>query len=70
MDIRLETCVIIRKNGKYLVGRIVGTRKLRWSNDAYEAWRTRNREKSREVSRKVGGIEMLFNPVAGQLRIL
>ena len=70
MDIRLATCVIIRKNGEYLVGRVLGSSEMRWSIYAHDAWRTRNREKAREISRKTGGIEMLFNPVAGQLRIL
>ena len=69
MDVRLKTCVIIRKNGKYLVGHVLYSNQLRWSESPYDAWRTRNREKAREVSRKTGGIEMLFNPVTGQLRI-
>ena len=38
MDIRLLTCVIIRKNGKYLVGRILGTDDLRWSDSPHDAW--------------------------------
>ena len=46
MDIRLLTCVIVRKNGKYLVGRILGTSDLRWSDSPHDAWRTRDREKS------------------------
>lgn len=70
MDIRLLTCVIIRKNGKYLVGRILGTDDLRWSDSPHDAWRTRNREDARDMARIVGGTMMLFNPAAGQLRIL
>ena len=70
MDIRLLTCVIVRKNGKYLVSRILGTSDLRWSDSPHDAWRTRNREKAEEVARQVGGITMLFNPAAGQLRVL
>ena len=31
-DIRRQTCIIIRKNGEYLVGRILGSKDLRWSN--------------------------------------
>lgn len=70
MDIRLLTCVIIRKNGKYLVGRILGTSDLRWSDSPHDAWRTRDREKAESLARQVGGITMLFNPAAGQLKIL
>ena len=70
MDIRLLTCVIIRKNRKYLVGRILGTSDLRWSDSPHDAWRTRDREKAESLARQVGGITMLFNPAAGQLKIL
>ena len=70
MDIRLLTCVIIRKNGKYLVGRILGSADLRWSDSPHDAWRTRNREAARQMARRTGGTMMLFNPAAGQLRVL
>ena len=70
MDIRLLTCIIIRKNGEYLVGRILGSEELRWSYSPHDACRTRNREKAEALARKVGGITMLFNPAVGQLRIL
>ena len=69
-DIRRQTCIIIRKNGEYLVGRILGSKDLRWSNYAYEAYRTRNKEKAEKIARKVGGITMLFNPVTGDLRVM
>lgn len=70
MDIRLYTCVIIRKNGEYLVGRILGTGDLRWSTSPHDAWRTRNRDDAQKLARRVGGITMLFNPVSCKLRIL
>lgn len=70
MDIRLLTCVIIRKNGEYLVGRTLGTGNLRWSNSPHDAWRTRNREEAKRLARRVGGVTMLFNPAAGQIKIL
>ncbi len=70
MDVREQTCLIIRKNGEYLVGRILGSRDLRWSIYATEAWRTRNREKARKVARRTGGTVMLFNPVVRQMRVL
>lgn len=69
-DIRKKTCLIIRKNGYYLVGHIMGTSMLRWSENTYEAWRTRDREKAEEYARKLGGIVMLFNPVVNQMRVL
>ena len=70
MDIRLQTCVIIRKNSEYLVGRVLGSNDLRWSTSPHDAWRTRNRRDAEDMAKRVGGITMLFNPIAGQLRIL
>ena len=70
MNIRTKTALIIRKNGEYLVGRDVTDGGLRWSASRWDAWRTRNREKARNVARVTGGIVMLFNPVAGQERML
>ena len=70
MDIRLLTCIIIRKNTKYLVGRVLGSSELRWSDSPHDAWRTRDREAARDMAWKTGGIMMLFNPAAGQLRVL
>ena len=70
MDIRTKTCIIIRKNGEYLVGWILGTNDLRWSIYAHEAWRTRDRKKAQEVARKTGGIMVLFNPIVRQQRII
>lgn len=70
MDIRLLTCIIIRKNTKYLVGRVLGSSELRWSDSPHDAWRTRDRETARDMARIVGGTMMLFNPAVGQLRVL
>ena len=70
MDLRLYTCIIIRKNGEYLVGRVLGSSELRWSISPFDAWRTRDREKARTVARKTGGITILFNPVIGKTQIL
>ena len=69
-DIRKKTCLIIRKNGQYLVGKILWSTDLRWSYSPHDAWRTRNREKAEDLARKTGGIVMLFNPVVNQLRVL
>ena len=70
MDPRLLTCVIIRRNGEFLVGRVFGSRKLRWSVSRYDAWRTRDLEKARKIARKTGWITMLFNPVIGKTRVI
>lgn len=69
-DIREKTCLIIRKNGEYLVGKILWSTDLRWSYSPHDAWRTRNREKAETIARATGGIVMLFNPVVNQLRVL
>jgi hypothetical protein len=69
-DIRKATCLIIRKNDKYLVGRILYSTDLRWSIYPYDAWMTRDREKAEEYAKRLGGIVMLFNPVARQMRVL
>ena len=70
MDIRKLTCVIIKKNGEYLVGTILGTLQLRWSRYAYDAWRTRDIEKARKVARITGGTMVLFNPAVGEPKVL
>lgn len=69
-DIRKKTCIVIRKNGAYLVGYIVFTDELRWSDSPYDAWKTRDREKAAEVARKTGGIMVLFNPIVKQMRVM
>ena len=70
MDIRRETCIVIAKNGEYLVGTICYSTELRWSTSIYDAWRTRDREQAERVARKTGGVMMLFNPVANQRRTI
>ena len=62
-DIRRKTCLIIRKNDEFLVGRILGSRELRWSKSPYDAWWTRDREKAENLARMTGGIVVLWNPV-------
>lgn len=68
MDIRKYTCLIIRSGTMYLVGRILYSTDLRWSENAWDAWHTRNIEAARMVARRIGGTVMLFNPISGQLR--
>ena len=69
-DIKKQTCLIIKRNGEYLVGKVVFSNELRWSIYAHEAYRTRNREKARRLALKVGGTVMLFNPIVRQMKVL
>ena len=64
-DIRLKTGLIIKRGPEFLVGRIMGTSELKWSDSPWDAWRTRDREAAERVT---GGDLWLFNPVAGQIR--
>jgi len=68
VDLRKKTCLIVTKDGKYLVGWNYLIRDLNWSRDYYDAWRTRDREKAEKVAQKCGGTLMLFNPIVGQIR--
>ncbi len=69
-DIRRQTCIIIRKNGRYLIGRSRIDNALKWSWSIYEAWRTRDRGKAEEIARATGGIMVLFNPIVNQRRVI
>jgi len=60
--------MIIRKDGMYLVGRILYSDDLRWSGSPWDAWSTRIRAEARSIQEKVGGEIVLWNPVAGQLK--
>ena len=62
--------MIIRRNGEYLVGRILYSTDLRWSWSPHDAWRTRDRETARRIARVTGGTVMLFNPIVRQMRVL
>ena len=70
MDIRTKTCIIIRKDGEYLVGLIMYSTDLRWSDSPYDAWSTRRKEDAKRVARKVGGEMVLFNPIVRQMRVM
>lgn len=69
-DIRKQTCIVIRKNGEFLVGTILYSTDLRWSVSIYDAWRTRDKEKAEAVARKTGGIMVLFNPIVKQMKVM
>ena len=69
-ELRKKTFIIIRKNGEYLVGTILYSTDLRWSNSPYDAWKTRDREKAERVARATGGVMVLFNPVVNQRRVI
>ena len=68
MDIREKTCLIIRRNGEYLVGCVLYSQDLRWSIYPWDAWTTRIREYAERIAEKTGGEIMLFNPIVGQIR--
>ena len=68
MDIRLQTGIIIEKDGEVLVCAVLYSNQLRWSTSPWDAWITKEEKYSAKVAERVGGVEMLFNPVAGQLR--
>ena len=70
MDIREYTRIIIRKNSKFLVGYVLYSDQLRWSDSPHDAWWTRNKEDAQDMARVSDGVMMLFNPVVGQLRVL
>ena len=67
-DIRMETCLIIRKGNEYLVGRRMIIGGLKWSISPWDAWRTRVRANARSVAEKLSCDIYLFNPIAGQIR--
>ena len=68
MDIRECTVLIVKRGSMFLVGKIPYSAEFRWSDSAYDAWRTRNRGTAENVARIVGGDLWLWNPVVGQLR--
>lgn len=69
-DIRKKTCIIIRKNNRYLVSRKITCFDLRWSESRNDAWKTRNKELAAKVARKTGGIMVLFNPIVQREAVL
>lgn len=66
MDIRQATCLIIERDGEFLVG--ASASGLRWSQSPYDAWSTRDRMDAFRVAWKVRGKLYLFNRVVGQLK--
>lgn len=70
MDIRRETCIIIRRGPEFLVGTILYSTDLRWSTSPYDAWMTRSREDAERVAGAVGGVMVLFNPIVKQMKEL
>ena len=70
MDIRRETCIIIRKNGRYLQGKKWLSDELLWTWSAYDAWRTRRKDDAERVVGAVGGEMVLFNPIVRQMKAI
>ena len=69
-DLRKATRLIIKKDGEYMVGRILYSRDLRWSTSPNDAWWTRDREQAEFVARQLGATVVLYNPVVNQIREL
>ena len=68
MDLRLLTCVIIRKNGEYLVALPYSdTLMIRWSTSPYDAARLHRRSTAKKVADRVGGTVAEFNPLNGRV---
>lgn len=70
MNIREQTCIIIRKNKLFLQGKECFTNKPKWTQYRHQAWKTRDKERAAEIARKVGGVMVLFNPVADQVKVI
>ncbi len=66
--IRKATCLIIERDGEFLVA--VSELGLRWSISPYDAWSTRDKMTAFKVAWKVRGRLFLFNPIVGQLKEL
>lgn len=66
--LRRKTCLVIRRNGEYLVALSSMVKAPKWSENVYDAWQTRRIEDAQKVASKMGGTIWMFNPVVGQLR--
>ena len=67
-DIRLRTCLIIKREDEYLVSSTSIVKIPTWSRSPWDAWRTRSVERAKRVAERMGGTLYLFNPMVGQLR--
>lgn len=68
LKVKTKTCLIIGKDGEFLVG--ASASGLRWSQSPYDAWSTRDKMKAFRVSWAIRGRLFLFNPIVGQLKSL
>ena len=67
-EIRRKTCIIIEKDGEYLVGTILYSTDLRWSTSPFDAWMTRDRRAAKMVADATGGKMVLFNPIINKMK--
>ena len=70
VDIRKQTYIIIRKNKLYLQGKECFVNEMKWTQYRHQAWRTRNKKQAAKVAKAVGGVMVLFNPVADQTKVI
>ena len=70
-DIRMNTFLIIRKDGKYLsmMGMLMTSGPV-WDQHLSNAWRTRDRELARMEAAKYGGQLVLFNNILWEVKPL
>ena len=69
-ELRKHTCIVIRKQGEYLMDACIWTSEPRWGISVYDAWRTRNKEAAQRIARVTGGVMVLFNPIVGQTKLI
>lgn len=62
-NLKDRDCMIIKKDGVFLVGK--GMCGIQWRWSMWDAWRTQNRSMAYTVARKVGGQVWHFNPISG-----
>ena len=41
-----------------------------WTQYTWNAWRTRDKGEAAEVARRTGGVMVLFNPIARQMKVI
>lgn len=68
-DIRKSTCIIVERNGYYLVAADVFGN-IRWSRSPYDAYRIRQKMIAYKLAWRVGGSALLFNPIVGKTKSL
>ena len=69
-DIREQTVIVIRKDGKYLSRREMLTGRIVWDPHLGSAWKTRNKAKAIKAAERYGGKLYLFNQIIWRVQEL